>query len=99
MIEISGKDLGIENCDFVARGKTAGDVVESMFDHLEKEHDMHMPEVKETLEMYQGHIEAFDYRRAAVVNAEMPLDEGVKIIIQRLKEKLDLPETPADYRG
>ncbi len=99
MIEVTGKELGIENCSFTARGKTAGDVLESMFDHLESEHDMHMPDVKETLEMYQTDIEAFDFRRAAVVNAEMPLDEGVQLVIRRLKEKLDLPHTPADYQG
>lgn len=99
MIEVSGKDLGIDNCDFIARGKTAGDIVESMFDHLEREHDMDLPPVDETLEMYQTDVEAFDFRRAAVVNAEMPLDEGVQLIIRRLKEKLDLPHTPADYRG
>ena len=99
MIEVTGKELGIENCSFTARGKTAGDIVKSIFDHLESEHDMHMPSVEETLEMYQTDVDAFDYRRAAVVNAEMPLDEGVQLIIRRLKDKLDLPPTPADHQG
>ncbi|OJX43929.1 MAG: hypothetical protein BGO78_02910 [Chloroflexi bacterium 44-23] len=99
MIEVSAKELGVENCSFVARGITAGDVIEEMFDHLEKKHDFNMPDAETTLEMYMTDLEEYDLNNVTALNTELPLDEGVKLIVQRLKEKLNLSATPSDYRG
>lgn len=43
-IRIGGSELGVKDCDFTARGETAGDVVRDLVDHLRDEHDVGMPD-------------------------------------------------------
>lgn len=81
---ISGIELGVADCDFVAEGKSAGDVVEIMVEHLRDEHGLDMPDADTILE---GNVK------------EDPLasvDEDVALVIERLTEKLNLepPESP-----
>ena len=92
MIEIHGQDLGIEDCFFNARGETAEDVMEAMFEHLRQDHDLDMPPVEEVLGDKPVPQEALDLRRGAVVDPGFPADEGVRLVIQRCLERLDLTE-------
>jgi predicted small metal-binding protein len=48
--EISCDELGIVGCDFIARGETAGDVVEQVVQHLHSEHDIDLPDADAILE-------------------------------------------------
>lgn len=98
MIKVSGKDLGIDNCNYVASGQTAGDVLKKMVAHLEQEHNMHMPPADDLLDLFQTEQDRFDWTLAPVVNARFPLDEGAILVLRRLKEKLHLPNTLTDNR-
>lgn len=69
------QDLGIQDCSFVARGATPGDVVEHMVEHLRQNHDLDTPEADEILEG--------DY------NLQL-LDDGVRLVIERLNQALDI---------
>lgn len=99
MITVSGKELGIDQCNYVSHGVTAGEVVKDMFDHLEHAHDMKMPSVDDALDLLHSENEAVDWTLAPVVNARLPLEEGVVLVLRRLKEKLHLPNTTQDNRG
>ena len=49
MVEVSCNELGVIDCDYVARGMTPGEVLEKMVDHLRSEHDLDMPDAEEDL--------------------------------------------------
>jgi predicted small metal-binding protein len=90
--EIKGSDLGIEDCDFAARGETAGDVVEEVVEHLRAEHGIDMPDA--------------DVILAGGVSDD-PLkmvDPAVKVVVERLTDALNIvpaegPETPKPSIG
>jgi predicted small metal-binding protein len=92
MIEVHGKDLGVSGCIYNARGETAEDVMGDMFEHLRKDHDMDMPTVEEVLEDKTAPEKALDLYRGGVVEGGLPPDEGVRLVISRLMERLDLAE-------
>lgn len=81
-IELSGKDLGIGNCEWSATGETPADVVEQVVKHLRKEHNIDMPAADMIM---RGRV------------SENPLmsdaDASVKLIVRRLYSELDLPVT------
>jgi predicted small metal-binding protein len=76
--EVSCNQLGIKDCDFVAKGDAAGDVVKTMVEHIRSEHDIEMPDTDVILE---GEV------------IEDPT-EAVKpdrtLIVKRLKETLNI---------
>ena len=90
MIEVHGKDLGVEGCIYNASGETAEEVMKDMFDHLRKDHDIDMPPAEDILENRTMPSEAVDFHRGAAVDPSLPRDEGVRLVIQRLLEQLDL---------
>jgi len=79
-IELSGKDLGIEDCDWSASGETPADVVDQMVHHLRHEHDIDMPNTKAIME---GRV------------TDNPILEGVDgrvaLIVRRMHAELDIP--------
>ena len=83
-MKVSCKELGIEGCDYSAKGKTAGDVVEKMVEHLHDQHDIRMPDAEVIM---QGEV------------IEDPIDviePDTALVVQRLKETLNIepPEGP-----
>jgi len=90
MIEVHGKDLGVEGCIYNARGETAEDIMKDMFDHLRKDHDMDMPPAEDVLEDRSMPVEAIDFHRGEGIDPNLPGDKGVQLVIQRLLERLDL---------
>jgi predicted small metal-binding protein len=85
-------ELGIKDCDFVASGETAGDVVREVVEHLRAEHDLDMPDA--------------DLIMAGEVK-EDPfgiVDPGVTLVVERLTKALDIvpverPESPKPSVG
>ena len=71
-------ELGITGCDFVARGETAGDVVEQVVQHLHSEHDIDLPDADAILEGRVGN-------NPTIVGSKEEF-----LIIERLRESLDL---------
>jgi predicted small metal-binding protein len=79
--ELSGSALGVENCNYVARGEAAADVVEDMVEHLEDEHDIDMPDTEDIM---QG-IDVEDY----VFDTG---DPAAALIVRRMREILNIQD-------
>lgn len=75
--ELRCSELGVADCDYVARGETTGDVLEEMIDHLQDEHDVELPDAEEMIE------DRVD---------EDELDSEARIILDRLQERLAIAE-------
>jgi len=76
--KITSKELGIQDCDFVATGDTAGDVVEQVVNHLRDEHDIDMPDAEVIL---QGEV---------VENPLSESDPAVELVVERLTSALNI---------
>lgn len=79
-IELSGKDLGIADCDWSASGETPADVVRQVVEHLRQEHDIDMPSAEAIIE---GKATEEPIMKSA--------DETVRLVVRRLHADLDLP--------
>jgi predicted small metal-binding protein len=84
MPKVTCSELGVMDCDETFSGKSAGDVVEQAVAHLRQHHDIDMPDAETILEGDQTE------------NPLDPVDEDVALVIERLKEALNLnpPEVP-----
>jgi predicted small metal-binding protein len=80
------EDLGIEGCDAVVRGETAGEVLREIVPHLRAEHGLELPDADEILEGQMSQDELF----------EGPADQAVKVTVRRLRDTLNIEplETP-----
>ena len=78
-------ELGIKDCDFVAGGETAGDVVREVVEHLRAEHDIDMPDADVILagEVKEDPLET--------------IDPAVALVVERLTEALNI--VPVDEPG
>lgn len=78
MKKVGCSELGIQDCDFVAKGETAGDVVKEAVEHLRAEHDIDMPDADVILagKVSQDPLEM--------------VDPAVALIAQRLTEALNI---------
>ena len=78
MKKIRGSDLGIEDCDFVATGESAGDVVDEVVEHLRAEHDLDLPDADVILagKLSRDPLEI--------------VDPAVALVVERLTEALDI---------
>jgi predicted small metal-binding protein len=92
MKKIECSELGIEDCDFVAKGETAGDVVKEAVEHLRAEHDVDMPDADVILagKVSQDPLEM--------------VDPAVALVVQRLTDALNIvpaegAETPKPSIG
>lgn len=78
-MELHCKDLGITDCNWMAKGETPADIVEQVVQHLEKDHGMDMPEPKTILE-------------GKVTDQLLPVDvdDSVKMVVKRMQEALEI---------
>jgi predicted small metal-binding protein len=76
--EIKCSHLGVVGCDFVARGVTAGDVVEQSVEHLRSKHDMDMPDADAIL------------KSGVSDDPELMHKKDVLLVIERLRAALDI---------
>jgi predicted small metal-binding protein len=79
MARIHCSELGIANCDWIASGETPGDVIDEVVAHLRDDHGIDMPDTETILEG--------NYIENPVMD---DADEGVVIMIRRLRETLGL---------
>lgn len=84
-IELSGKDLGVADCDWSARGEAPADVLEQTVEHLGQEHGIELPSAKTIME-----------GKAAQQPIMEDADEAVRLIVQRVYAELDLPAPPSE---
>lgn len=82
--KIKCSELGFQNCDFVAEGETAGEVVREIVEHLRSEHDIDMPDPEVIL---KGKMTEGPFEQA---------DKVTKLVITRLSEKLNIDVSPED---
>jgi predicted small metal-binding protein len=87
MRELSCEDLQVADCDYVARGETAQDVVEEMVDHLEGEHDIGMPDPDVIMETYPDD-ETFLQELGEVFAGEP--DRETRLILERIRSELNI---------
>jgi predicted small metal-binding protein len=73
------QDLGIQGCDFAARGEAAGDVVEQVVTHLRREHKVQMPDADPIL---AGEATGSPLTRE--------MDKGASAVVRRPREALHL---------
>lgn len=92
MKEVSCADLGVADCDYVARGEAAEDVVDEMLEHLEEEHDMDVPSSDVVLDTYPDD-DTFIQELAEVFSGEP--DQETQIVLERLRDELNLQEGQA----
>jgi predicted small metal-binding protein len=78
MKKIECSDLRIKDCDFVAKGETAGDVVEKVVEHLRAEHDLDMPDADAILAGKLSH------------DSLEIVEPAVALVVERLTEALDI---------
>lgn len=76
--QITASELGIQDCDFTARGETASDVVGQVVEHLRAEHGIDMPDAEI--------IMSGDLSKSILP----PIDPGVQMIVDRMKETLNI---------
>lgn len=90
MFEVSGEELGVVDCDFIARGETPGDVLKEMVDHLKTTHNMDMPDADEILKNPDDPGQSVLILPELWVNAHPKMDEPVRLVTERLVNKLNL---------
>jgi predicted small metal-binding protein len=84
-MKVKCSQLGIEDCDFVAEGETAGDVVKKVVKHLRSEHQVDMPDADLITE---GRMEEEPLEMA---------DPAAKVVVERLTKALDIvPEEESE---
>jgi len=79
--EFSCSALGVANCDYVARGEAAADVVEDMVEHLEDEHGIDMPDTEDIM----GGIDYEDKVFGSI-------DPAAALIVRRMRETLNIQD-------
>jgi len=87
MEEVRCTELGVQDCDFVARGETPKETVDEMVAHLEEEHNIDLPEPHVIMEDYPTE-ESFLEKIAEAFAGEP--DKETRLIVQRLRETLDI---------
>ncbi len=78
-MELKCSDLGVADCDFVAKGDTPGDIVEQMVKHLREEHHIDMPEPDKILENQWAESPVFKEDK-----------EDIEVIVKRMRQALDI---------
>lgn len=86
--KITGSELGIQDCDFTARGETAIDVASQVVEHLRAEHGIDLPDAEV--------IMSGDLSTSIMPSA----DPAVHLIVDRLKETLNIvpPQSSTEAR-
>jgi predicted small metal-binding protein len=79
-----GEDLGIADCDFVARGEAPGEIMHEMVEHLREEHDMDLPDAEAIL---QGDVDETD------------VDDKIWMVVRRLREDLETDYEDSDMEA
>jgi predicted small metal-binding protein len=89
MVELSCEEIGIADCDYVARGETAGDIVDDMVEHLEDQHDIALPDPDDIMSYASGDedLDALDL--------DIGLSEEARIVTERIRNELN-PAGPDD---
>jgi predicted small metal-binding protein len=96
MIEVRGADLGIADCDYVAEGEDAKAVVDQMAAHLEEEHGIEMPDADVVLGDYPNTADLLLAVKEAFTGGA---DRETQMVVQRLREELEIQMTGADAVG
>jgi hypothetical protein len=84
MPKLSGEDINVSGCTYTAEGETAGEVLRATVEHLKQEHDMDLPDAGLIL---RNEVE------------ENGLDHGTRLVLKRIRERLQLTDKGADQTG
>jgi predicted small metal-binding protein len=78
--ELQCSELGVHECDFVAKGDSPAEVVEQFVKHLRSEYDIDLPDVDQILEG----------RTPADRLMEGRISKDAALVVTRLREKLGI---------
>ena len=84
-IQIPCEELGVYECDYVARAKTPAEAAKQIVEHLRSEHGLHLPDVDEIL----GGRSLVD----RLSGGRLGKDEA--LVMQRLRERLHVDSEAA----
>ena len=70
-------DLGVVDCDYVAKGETAGAVADDIITHLRDEHDVDMPDADAVMKADNIDVST----------------RAVQVIVERLRDVLNIAGT------
>ncbi len=77
MPKLTGEQINVNGCTYTAEGDTPAEVLRKMVDHLADEHGIKLPDPEAIL--------------ARNVD-EARLDHGVRLVLERIRERLDLTD-------
>ncbi len=99
-IEIACSDLGIADCDFVARGETPADVVNQLARYLRKEKGINLPDTDVILQGDVGDTNApTEAEGKAVVELVKRIRSRLHVGPELAAEPAGLNEPPTTLRG
>lgn len=94
MFNVSCEELGVIDCEYQASGEIPGDVLKEMITHLETTHDMDMPDAEDILKNPENPGDAVLIFPKLWLETHSQKDESVRLISERLVNKLNLPIDP-----
>ncbi len=83
-MELKCSDLGVANCDFVAKGDTPGEIVEQMVKHLRQEHNIHLPDPDEILQPGSVETSMLDFEED---------HKDANIVVTRMRQALGIVDS------
>ena len=86
-MKVGCADLGVADCDFIARGEAPREIVDPMVRHLEEEHGMDMPNPEVILDTYPDQDNFIQSLAQALTTKP---DKETQLVIKRLRQKLNL---------
>ena len=90
MFKVSGEELGLIDCTYVASGEIPGDVLKDMIEHLKTTHKLDMPDAEEILKNPENPGDAVLIFPKLWLETNSQMDEPVRLITERLVNKLKL---------
>jgi predicted small metal-binding protein len=90
MVEISCQEIGVIDCAYTARGKTPGEVLKKMVDHLRADHGLDMPDAEDILNNPQKPEDSVLVIPEIWINRQRPLGEEERLVTERLVNLLNL---------
>jgi predicted small metal-binding protein len=87
MKELRAGDLGIANCDYIARGEDSRALVKDLISHLRKEHNLKMPSPDVILDPRKDRPSLLGRLVATFTGGR---SRGTQIIVGRLRTALDI---------
>lgn len=92
MFAVSCEELGVNNCNYQARGVTPGEALKKMVTNLNSTHAKNLPQAEVILKSRQYPDDTVLVFPEIGVGEDLGMDESARLITERLINKLNFPE-------